>query len=99
MTRPDDLVEVARFPFEAPATALVAALRAGGIPAECLGGPLKNSSIYAALCVPIVVVVRREDLTSARSFLETAEFPEGWEEEAELAPPEDEQDGHGTRLE
>jgi hypothetical protein len=86
---PDELVELARFPFEPPASALVAALRAAGIAAECLGGPLKNSNIYFAICLPLVVFVRREDLEVARTFLEHAELPEGWEDEAERTAAED----------
>lgn len=92
MSQADDLVELARFPVEHPAMALVAALRAAGIRAECLGGYLKNSNLYTALCIPVTVVVRREDLELAREFLGTAELPQDWEDEAERASPDDFED-------
>lgn len=93
MTAPDDLVELASFPDEPSAGALVARLADEGIPAATFGGHIKNANLYFALTLSIKVMVRREDLDRARALLDDGPLPEGWEDEAERMPTEDEEDG------
>ncbi|MEY4119567.1 MAG: putative prokaryotic signal transducing protein [Planctomycetota bacterium] len=94
MDDPKAMVELAGFADEASADMVVARLAAEGIPAACLGGHIKNTNLFFALCLPIKVVVRSGDLARARQIL-AQDSPsdgsdEGWEDEAEQTPSEDE---------
>lgn len=83
MDDPMSMVEFASFADEASAELVVATLAGEGIPAACLGGHIKNTNLFFALCLPIKVVVRSIDLARAREVLAQDPPPEGWEDEAE----------------
>jgi hypothetical protein len=90
MDDPKTMVELAGFADEASADLVVARLAEEGIPAACLGGHIKNTNLFFALCLPIKVVVRSGDLVRAREILAQDSPPEGWEDEAEQTPAEEE---------
>lgn len=90
MDDPKTMVELAGFADEASAELVVARLAEEGIPSACLGGHIKNTNLFFALCLPLKVVVRAGDLARARAVLEADAPPDGWEDEAEQAPSEDE---------
>lgn len=90
MGDPSAMVDLASFADEASADILVARLKEAGIPAACLGGHIKNTNLFFALCLNIKVVVRQGDLERAREILAEQTPPEGWEDEAEQVEPEDE---------
>ena len=90
MDDPKTMVELAGFADEASADLVVARLAEEGIPAACLGGHIKNTNLFFALCLPIKVVVRSGDLVRAREILVQDSPPEGWEDEAEQTPAEEE---------
>lgn len=90
MEDPREMVDLASFADEASGELVVARLAEQGIPAACLGGHIKNTNLFFALCLPIKVVVRRADLERAREIIAGDAPPEGWEDEAEQARPEDE---------
>ena len=90
MSHDDDLVELATFPSEPEASVLVARLHDAGIKATVLGGHIKNANLFFALTLQLSVVVRRADLDAARAVMQEETLPEGWEDEAEQMPAEDE---------
>ena len=90
MERDDDLVELARFPGEPEASVLVARLKDAGIDATIFGGHIKNANLFFALTLRLAVMVRRDDLEAARAVMQEDALPEGWEDEAEQMPAEDE---------
>ena len=90
MAKDDDLVELARFPGEPEASLLVARLKDAGIAATVFGGHIKNTNLFLALTLQPAVMVRRADLEAARAVMQDDAPPEGWEDEAEQMPAEDE---------
>lgn len=91
MANDDELVELARFPGEPEASVLVARLKDAGIDATVFGGHIKNANLFFALTLRLAVMVRRDDLEAARAVMQQEDaLPEGWEDEAEQMPAEDE---------
>jgi hypothetical protein len=90
MPTDDDLVELAKFPGEPEASVLVARLRDAGIHATVFGGHIKNADLFFALTLRLAVMVRRADLEAATAVMQEEAPPEGWEDEAEQMPAEDE---------
>lgn len=94
---PEDLVVLTRVPDELSALLIVGDLESQGVPACVIGG--LTAQLRAEAPGLVSVMVRRMDLPRAQAVLEQSEPPEGWEDEAELAPREDEEgdlvEGHG----
>lgn len=88
MSDPRETVVIARFPDELSALLLVADLEAEGVKATTIGGLTAQMRVEAPGLVS--VLVRRGDLVRAEQILAERAPPEGWEDEAEQTPSEDE---------
>jgi hypothetical protein len=88
MADPNDLVVLRRVPDELSALLLVGDLESQGIPATVIGG--LTAQLRAEAPGLVSVMVRRGDLARAEELLAENEPPEGWEDEAEAAAREDE---------
>ena len=90
MADPYDLLVLRRVPDELTGLLIVGDLESQGIPATVIGG--LTAQLRAEAPGLVSVVVRRCDLARAEALLAEDEPPEGWEDEAEAAPREDELD-------
>lgn len=88
MANPEDLVVLTRVPDELSALLIVGDLEAQGVPAVVIGG--LTAQLRAEAPGLVSVMVRRMDVPRAQALLEQNAPPEGWEDEAEAAPREDE---------
>ena len=96
MAGPEDLVVLTRVLDELSALLIVGDLESQGVPAVVVGGLTAQLRVEAPGLVS--VMVRRMDLPRAQAVLAQDEPPSGWEDEAELAPREDEDDSDRDRL-
>ncbi|MFZ9880559.1 MAG: DUF2007 domain-containing protein [Phycisphaerales bacterium] len=88
MRDPVESVVLRRLPDELSAQLLVADLAEAGIPAQVLGG--LTAQLRAEAPGLVSVIVRRCDVARAEALLSEEAPPEGWEDEAESMPREDE---------
>ena len=84
----DQSVVLSRFPDELSAVLLVGELNAAGIPAVVVGG--LTAQMRAEAPGLVSVLVRLGDLERAEQVVAGLAPPEGWEDEAEALPREDE---------
>ncbi|MEY5032636.1 MAG: hypothetical protein RL354_1667 [Planctomycetota bacterium] len=87
MQDPRASVVLARFPDELSALLLVADLESQGIKATVIGG--LTAQLRAEAPGLVSVLVRAGDLAAAQQLIAENAPPEGWEDEAENAPPEE----------
>ncbi|MFM7050521.1 MAG: hypothetical protein ACKOYN_00100 [Planctomycetota bacterium] len=90
MRDPNESAVLCRLPDELSAQLLVGDLAAVGIPAQVLGG--LTAQLRAEAPGLVSVIVRRCDLERAEALLAEQAPPEGWEDEAESTPSEDDAD-------
>lgn len=90
MSDPLDTVVLVRYPDELSALLLVGDLESQGIPASIEGG--LTAGMRAEAPGLLAVRVRLGDLTLAQQILEDRAPAEGWEDEAEQTPSEDDLD-------
>lgn len=88
MTDPKASVVLARFPDELSAVLMVGELESHGIKATMIGG--LTAQLRAEAPGLVSVLVRAGDLERARELIAEGSPPEGWEDEAEQTPSEDE---------
>ena len=89
MTNPRDSVVLVRFPDELSAVLLVGDLQSQGIPATIEGG--LTAGLRTEAPGSVAVRVRSGDLALAQEILEDRAPADGWEDEAEATPTEDEE--------
>ncbi len=90
MTDPQETVVLVRYPDELSALLLVGDLNSQGIPASVEGG--LTAGLRTEAPGTLAVRVRQGDLELARQILNDRAPAEGWEDEAEQTPSEDDED-------